>query len=287
VRWIALVAALIMLATAIPHLDLLFVEAFPTSFFTSPTEFAATAIVHGARVFAANCTLCHGADARGDGQVAKSLPLPPADLTAEHFWAHTDGELYWYVSHGFTAPEGAIAMPGFGGTLSSEAIWDAIDYLRANNAGYSMRTTGRWSHPLPVPQFDVRCADKRTLDLDDLRGKDLRIIAASGDEQPTPPQGSAATTIFVVRSRAVRPTGTACVTSEPETWAAFAILLGQTPDTLAGWQVLVDKSDWLRTAWHPGQPDDWNDPQVLAARIRDIDEHPLAVKQSAAHVHAQ
>ena len=151
VRWIALVVALILLATAVPHLDLLFVEAFPTSFFTSPTEFAATAIVHGANVFAVDCTSCHGADARGDGPVAKSLPLPPADLTAEHFWAHTDGELYWYVSHGFTAPDGTTAMPGFGGTLSSEAMWDAIDYLRANNAGYSMRKTGKWSHPLPVP----------------------------------------------------------------------------------------------------------------------------------------
>ena len=33
-----------------PHLDLLFVAAYPTSFFTSPTEFAATAIVHGRAV---------------------------------------------------------------------------------------------------------------------------------------------------------------------------------------------------------------------------------------------
>jgi mono/diheme cytochrome c family protein len=35
------------------------VEAFPTSFFTSPTEFAATAIAHGAKLYAANCVTCH------------------------------------------------------------------------------------------------------------------------------------------------------------------------------------------------------------------------------------
>jgi hypothetical protein len=144
-----------------------------------------------------------------------------------------------------------------------------------------------WSHPLPVPQFDIRCADNRTLDLDDLRGKDLRIVAASGDEQPAPRPDSDAMTIFVVRSRVVRPTGTACVTSEPETWAAFAILLGQPQDSLTGWQILADRSDWLRAAWHPGQSGDWNNPQLLAGQIRDINDHPLAVNQPSPHAHVQ
>lgn len=284
IRWIALAVAFVILALALPHLDLLFVAAYPTSFFTSPTEFAATAIVHGGKLFAANCTRCHGVDGRGDGPAAKSLPLPPADLTAEHFWAHSDGELYWYVSHGFAAPNGGVAMPGFGGTLSSEAIWDLIDYLRANNAGHSMRTTGQWSHPLPVPQFDVRCSDRNTLDLDDLRRRVLRIIATAGDEQTVPLPAADATTIFVVRTAMARPSNSACVTSEPETWTAFAILLGRTPDTLAGWQVLVDNNAWLRAAWHPRQPGDWNDPQMLAERIRDITDHPLAISPSV-HVH--
>jgi mono/diheme cytochrome c family protein len=284
-RWIASALAVVILALAIPHLDLLLVEAYPTSFFTSPTEFAATAIVHGANVFAANCTTCHGVDARGDGPAAKSLPVPPADLTAEHFWAHSDGELYWYVSHGFTAPDGTPSMPGFDSILSSEAMWDAIDYLRANNAGYSMRTTGKWAHPLPVPQFDVRCADNRTLDLDDLRGKVLRIIATGGDKQAVAPPETDATTILLVRGHAGTPSGTTCVGSEPETWTAFAILLGLTPDTLGGWQVLVDRNAWLRAAWHPGQPGDWNNPQILAARIQYIIDHPLAVTLSGGHVH--
>jgi hypothetical protein len=39
---------------AVPHLDLLFVAAYQSSYFTSPTEFAATAIVHGAKLYAAN-----------------------------------------------------------------------------------------------------------------------------------------------------------------------------------------------------------------------------------------
>jgi hypothetical protein len=81
-------------------------------------------------------------------------------------------------------------MPGFDGTLSNEARWHLIDYLPAHYAGESMRTTGRWSHPLPMPQFDVACADGRTIDLGDLRGRVLRIVALSGDEAtlPSPPQ---------------------------------------------------------------------------------------------------
>lgn len=282
-RWIALTLGLIILVFALPHLDLLFVAAYPTSFFTSPTEFAATAITHGAKLFAANCIACHGVDARGDGPAAKSLPLPPADLTAGHFWAHTDGELYWYVFHGFQAPDGATVMPGFGRTLSSEAIWDLIDYLRANNGGFSMRTTGEWSHPLPVPQFDMRCADQRTLDLEDLRGRPMHIIASYGDEAAVPLQD--VTTIFVVRSHAERPAGTACVTSEPETWTAFAILLGQSPDTLGGWQILADQNAWLRAAWHPGQSGDWATPQALLARIRDLTMRPPTDTLAGSHVH--
>ena len=114
VRWPALALAAITLALAIPHLDLLFVEAYPTSFFISPTEFAATAIVHGARLFAANCAVCHGEEGRGDGPDPPDRSrCQPADLTAEHFWAHSDGELFWYISHGFAAPDGSVAMPGF------------------------------------------------------------------------------------------------------------------------------------------------------------------------------
>ena len=75
IRWLALCIAVIIEVLAIPLLDLLFVAAYPTSFFTSPTEFAATAIAHGARLFATNCVVCHGVEARGDGPAARPLPL--------------------------------------------------------------------------------------------------------------------------------------------------------------------------------------------------------------------
>ena len=262
VRWPALALAALTLALAIPRLSLLFVEAYPTSYFISPTEFAATAIVHGAKLFAANCAVCHGEEGRGDGPSARSLPLQPADLTAEHFWAHSDGELFWYISHGFAAPDGSVAMPGFDTSLSSEARWDLIDYLRAHNAGESMRRTGKWSHPLPIPQFDVACADGRALDLDDLRGRMLRIVAVSGDEAAgrAPPAQTDITTVVLARMGTAASDLTNCVASEPETWTAFSILSGVPSQALAGEQVLVDQNAWLRAAWRPGEPGNWTNP---------------------------
>ena len=281
-RWIVLGAAIVILALSLPHLDLLFIQAYPTSFFTSPTEFAATAIVHGENLFAANCTPCHGPEGHGDGPIAKSLPVPPADLTAAHFNAHTDGELYWFISHGFTTFEGEREMPGFTSVLSSEAIWDLIDYLHAHNGGYAKHATGRWPVPIAMPQFDALCADGRDLDLDDLRGRPMLILA---DDAATAPQLPNATTILVTRNPGPKSAG--CVAGEPQMWTALSIILGVPPNTLSGTEILVDANGWLRATWHPGDPENWSDPHVLAARLADIAAHPLVVSAPTGHIHHQ
>ncbi len=281
-RWLALGAAVVLLALSIPHLDLLFVAAYPTSFFTSPTEFAATAIAHGARLFAANCTACHGTDARGDGPAAPSLPVRPADLTADHFRAHADGELYWFIANGFRTPEGVVEMPGFTGTLSSEAIWDLIDYLHAHNAGDAMQRTGQWPVPVAMPQFDARCPNGQDIDLDDLRGRPLLIVAGNSQQSAI----IDAVTIVVMRNPGEAPTVAACTASEPQVWTALAIILGLSPDALTGTEMLVDPSGWLRASWRPGEPGNWTDPAVLSAKLRDLVAHPLVVKGAAPHRHS-
>ena len=67
--------------------SLLSIDAYPTTFAASPTEFADSSIAHGALLFATHCAICHGREAQGDGPAAKSLPVAPADLTAAHFWS--------------------------------------------------------------------------------------------------------------------------------------------------------------------------------------------------------
>ena len=175
-------------------------------------------------------------------------------------------------------------MPGFGSVLSSEARWDLIDFLRAHNAGMSMRKTGRWPHPLPMPQFDVSCADGRSVDLDDLRGRVLRILAESGEETVVSAE-TQLTTIMLARERTAGSDPATCTATEPETWTAFAILSGVPSELLAGQQVLVDRNAWLRLAWRPGEPGDWTNPQALAAVVADISAHPIAADAAGGHVH--
>jgi hypothetical protein len=104
--WLALIAAAALGVPAVPHLGLLVVPATPTSFFRSPTGFAAESIMAGAALYPQHCAACHGTAGHGDGPLASTLPVPPADLTAPHLWEHPDGELFWWLSHGMEAPEG-------------------------------------------------------------------------------------------------------------------------------------------------------------------------------------
>jgi putative copper export protein/mono/diheme cytochrome c family protein len=287
--WLSAAVFVLTLVLAGPQLAaLLTVAAYPTTFATSPTEFADSSIVHGAKLFAAKCALCHGDEARGDGPAAKSLPVPPADLTAAHFWVHTEGDLFWYISHGRYAPSGAVAMPAFGNTLASDDRWALIDFLKANNAGHAVRTAGRWDLPTPLPQFDAKCADGSIVNLDDLRGRVLHIVAAAGNVSSARPMPAGPDVVTVVLSsghNAVTPIGKACVTIEPSAWGAFSILLGVAPEALARTQALADQSGWLRLRWRPGDPGDWNDPEVLAAVVRDVVAHPLAVGAGSGHAH--
>ena len=105
--------------------------AYPTSFFAPAEPYAAASVVHGARLYAENCALCHGADGRGDGPAAASLTVHPADLTAPHLFAHTEGDLFWWVSHG----RAHGVMPGFAAVMSPAERWDVINFVHARAAG--------------------------------------------------------------------------------------------------------------------------------------------------------
>jgi len=275
--WPSLAALAITLVFVVPNLALLLsTEAYPTTFAMSPTQFAGRSITHGAALFAADCATCHGTDGRGDGPAAKSLPLPLADLTAPHFWSHTDGDLYWFISHGIDAPSGLTAMPPFGGTLSSDKIWALIDYLKARNAAYNIRTHGRWSHPILLPQFDAICADGSAIDRDDLRNRVVHVIAAPETVSPPRPHaGMRVATIVLTRDHKLRPAGSACVAAGPTTWDAFAIVMGEPSDAFAGFQALTDRNGRLRLRWRPGDTPKWTDPRVLDRAMRRLVALPL------------
>ena len=141
-----------------------------------------------------------------------------------------------------------------------------------------MREDGAWADPVEVPLFDALCADGTTPDLDDLHGHMLRFVTMAADARASArpePTNVDIKTILLTRDRASKPAGSACVTIEPEAWTAFAILLGVSPDEMAGTQFLSDADLRLRARWRPGDAGDWNDPRRFSAVIREIAEKPV------------
>jgi putative copper export protein/mono/diheme cytochrome c family protein len=285
IRRAALGLSVVLIALAVPHLHPLFVEAYPTSFYQSPTGFAAASIVQGAALFAANCTGCHGTQGAGDGPAAASLPIPPADLTAPHLWDHSDGELFWWLSHGMEAPDGGLAMPGFATTLSDDERWSLIDYIRAHNAGVAMRGAGLWPHPVPSPGFSANCTDGRRLDSADLRGRAIRLmVPGSNDPHPAPLDPLNGTLLDV--SVSATPPRAGCVTNAPDLPRALAILTGDANESQAGNQFLIDPDGWLRARHRAGAPGGWENTEALLAEVRNICTHPIG-PQGGTHVHHQ
>jgi mono/diheme cytochrome c family protein len=118
---------------------------------TPPTEYAnarstrwddAVAIARGAQIFQTYCTMCHGADGKGTGSLARGLAHPPADLTHHFHRAPGDGDayLFWRVSEGgqvepFKSMQSP--MPAFKAVLSEDQRWDVLAYVHAQfHKGY-------------------------------------------------------------------------------------------------------------------------------------------------------
>jgi mono/diheme cytochrome c family protein len=75
-------------------------------------------------VFATNCAACHGAGGKGDGPMAKDLPIPPADLT--RLALADDGsfpsERVMATIYGYPGKFHSSAMPEFGPLLEGEQV---------------------------------------------------------------------------------------------------------------------------------------------------------------------
>lgn len=91
----------------------------------NPIEATATSIALGKQLYEANCQQCHGIDGRGDGPLADSLPLRPADFR-QHIPIHPDEFFFKVMTNGL----GSV-MPAFGNTLSEDDRWNLLNYLQS------------------------------------------------------------------------------------------------------------------------------------------------------------
>ena len=96
----------------------------------NPTAAADTsALRQGANAFHTFCTPCHGLKGLGDGTVAKSLPIPPVNLTDPTIQStRSDGSIYFTIRHG------NVIMPGYRYALTPQQTWDVVNYVRTLKA---------------------------------------------------------------------------------------------------------------------------------------------------------
>lgn len=83
-------------------------------------------IAAGAGVFATTCAVCHGETGHGDGPGSAALDPKPANLSADHVQANSDGALFWIITHGRTG----TAMPPWESVLTEQQRWEVVNFVR-------------------------------------------------------------------------------------------------------------------------------------------------------------
>jgi putative copper export protein/mono/diheme cytochrome c family protein len=290
-----LVGAALVLGFAWPLLSTSLVEAYPTTFYRMPVGYAAPSIARGATLYAQQCAACHGAGGRGDGPAAQGLATKPADLAAGHLFAHSSGDLFWWISRGR-----GNAMPGFAEVMDEGERWDVINFIRSRAAAQTLALSPEvttqpaplapdftfeqqgnqgtlrqaiergplllvlYRLPMSLPRLQLLAADQSRLDAAGLRLLALPIGASPEDLEKSPalPDFAAST--------------------DADTAPAYAPLEGD--GDVGHCEFLIDRAGFLRARWKIGEAGGVADSTTLLANLHRLVEMPL--HQHEAHVHA-
>ena len=111
---------------------------FTARFQQNPTPDTPATVAAGKAVYQANCVICHGPEAKGDGPAAFTLIPRPVNLQL-HVPQHADGEVFYWIATGIPG----TGMPAWGAIdpetkqpkLSETDRWSIIRYIRALAAG--------------------------------------------------------------------------------------------------------------------------------------------------------
>jgi cytochrome c5 len=90
---------------------------------TDPLGVSPQAVEQGHVLFDTYCSVCHGANGRGTGPIAKHFRLV-ADLTSPTVQAYSDGLMYSIIR------EGGFNMPAYAESLSAGERWAVVRYVR-------------------------------------------------------------------------------------------------------------------------------------------------------------
>ncbi len=83
-------------------------------------------IEQGDKLYATNCSMCHGSDGHTPTDTGRWMYPRASDLTSLEVQQYSDRELFWIVKNGIRLS----GMPAFGRVESDEHIWNLAHYVR-------------------------------------------------------------------------------------------------------------------------------------------------------------
>jgi mono/diheme cytochrome c family protein len=267
-----------------------FERAYPTTFYASPTGYSADSIAQGHRIFVENCAVCHGTTGGGDGPAAAQAQRKPADLTAEHIYAHRDGDLFWWITNGIDT-----AMPAFREVLDETARWNLIDFVHANADGARLRASAAEAGPTgyPTPNFSAACRGEATVSTEEVRGSVVHVVLAPGESIVSikgildRDRVLEVTTIFAVSDPIEGIETIACVSDDPSLLDVMAIYGGIDAGRAGRIEWLIDASGLLRSMRSSFGTirGDWADDEVFREALRALRQQPESPQHTPGHLH--
>ena len=92
----------------------------------NPVPYSPKSVERGDEVFQIYCTVCHGAQGKGDGIIVTTgKGFYPVNLAAPATVQRSDGFIYAYIRYG-----GKVMMPSYRESISPEDAWNVVNYVR-------------------------------------------------------------------------------------------------------------------------------------------------------------
>jgi mono/diheme cytochrome c family protein len=109
-------------------------------------------VERGRLLYSVTCIQCHGAEAKGDGNVGFALINKPANLTSDVVSAKSDGSIFLTITNGIMGKVvvngksiDQIHMPALNENLTVRDRWDLVNFIRSLQAAAKLAT------PTPNP----------------------------------------------------------------------------------------------------------------------------------------
>ena len=314
-KWRIAIPAVLAVCALVAALPPLATQAFPETYRKTPVPFDTISVANGATIFASNCVLCHGPQAKGNGVLAKTFAIPPVDLLTEpHTAKHTAGDFFHWLTHGIPG----TGMPAFADKLSEEDRWDVINFLHATSRGYQARLINPYvapNQPYMAPQnfsYSAHDGTSGTLKdfrrqkaillvlfswpesrarLDQLRSayatlRDSKTVVLAAPVNDPDPQDMAAITANIPFPLATQ--------GAPEIVRSYALFRrtlsnpdlageGTTPKHM---EFLIDRYGYLRARWIPAvDGSGWTDIAELMRQIEQLNREKELRSPPDDHVH--